>query len=51
LAQASPSEYEGQIVVFDAADLSSESEFWAGVLGGTVSEDDHWHLVMVDGEP
>ena len=42
---------KGQLVVFDAADLSSESEFWAGVLGGTVSADDHWHLVTVDGEP
>ena len=24
-----------QVVVFDAADLSTESSFWAGVLGGT----------------
>ncbi len=38
-----------QVVVFDAADLAEESTFWAGVLGGTVDEDDDWHMVLVDG--
>jgi predicted enzyme related to lactoylglutathione lyase len=40
-----------QVVVFDAADLPSESAFWAGVLGGTVDAEDDWHMVMVDGKP
>lgn len=40
-----------QIVVFDAADLTAESAFWAGLLGGTVDPDDDWHTVSVDGEP
>ncbi len=39
-----------QITVFDAADLAAESAFWAGLLGGTVSADDDWHTVYVDGE-
>lgn len=38
-----------QIVVFDAADIATESAFWAGVLGGTVDADDDWHAVLVDG--
>jgi len=40
-----------QVVVFDAADLSTESSFWAGVLGGTVRAEDDWHMVFVDGQP
>lgn len=40
-----------QVVVFDAADLTSESRFWAGVLGGTVDAEDDWHMVFVDGNP
>jgi hypothetical protein len=40
-----------QVVVFDAADLSAESRFWAGLLGGTVDADDDWHMVLVDGRP
>ena len=40
-----------QVVVFDAADLATESAFWAGVLGGTVDAEDDWHMVMVDGDP
>ena len=40
-----------QILVFDAADLASESSFWAGVLEGTVDTEDDWHMVNVDGEP
>jgi hypothetical protein len=39
-----------QIVVLDAADLTAESTFWAGLLGGTVDADDDWHSVLVDGE-
>jgi catechol 2,3-dioxygenase-like lactoylglutathione lyase family enzyme len=40
-----------QVVTFDAADLGSESAFWAGVLGGEVHPDGDWHMVTVDGEP
>lgn len=40
-----------QVVVFDAADLTAESSFWAGVLDGTVDAEDDWHMVFVDGEP
>jgi predicted enzyme related to lactoylglutathione lyase len=40
-----------RVVVFDAADLSSESSFWAGVLGGEVDAEDDWHMVLVDGDP
>jgi predicted enzyme related to lactoylglutathione lyase len=39
-----------QIVVFDAADIAAESEFWARLLGGTVEAEDDWHSVIVDGE-
>lgn len=35
-----------QVVVFDAADLDSESRFWAGVLGGYVVADDDFHCVV-----
>ena len=35
-----------QVIVFDAADLRSESAFWAGILGGHVFEDDGWHSVI-----
>jgi predicted enzyme related to lactoylglutathione lyase len=38
-----------QVVVFDAADLSAESQFWAGLLGGRVVEDGAWHSVVVGG--
>jgi hypothetical protein len=34
-----------QVIVFDAADLGSESAFWAGILGGHVFEQDDWHSV------
>ncbi|HEX8002457.1 MAG TPA: VOC family protein [Mycobacteriales bacterium] len=34
------------VVVFDAADLESESAFWAGILGGHVFKDDDWHSVV-----
>lgn len=39
------------VTVFDAADLSAESGFWAGVLHGVVDAEDDWHMVLVDGEP
>jgi hypothetical protein len=35
-----------QVIVFDAADLHAESAFWAGILGGRVFEDEHWHSVI-----
>ena len=38
------------IVVLDAADLNAVSSFWAGLMGGTVNEEDDWHSVVVDGE-
>jgi predicted enzyme related to lactoylglutathione lyase len=37
-----------QVIVFDAADLSAESGFWAGLLGGKVLAEDDWHTVYVD---
>jgi predicted enzyme related to lactoylglutathione lyase len=40
-----------RVVVFDAADLTPESSFWAGVLDGTVEAEDDWHMVLVDGAP
>ena len=40
-----------QIIVFDAADLATESAFWAGMLGGRVVADDDWHSVIdADGQ-
>ena len=44
-------EVKRHIAVFDAADLATESAFWAGVLGGTVEADDDWHTIHVEGEP
>lgn len=44
-------EVKRHITVFDAADLATESAFWAAVLGGTVETDDDWHTIHVDGEP
>lgn len=43
-------EVKRHITVFDAADLATESAFWAAVLGGTVETDDDWHTIQVDGE-
>ena len=35
------------VVVFDAADVATESAFWAGMLGGRVlATDDTWHDVF-----
>ncbi|HWM21985.1 MAG TPA: VOC family protein [Ilumatobacteraceae bacterium] len=42
---------KAQVVVFDAADLATESSFWAGVYGGTIDAEDDWHMVLVDGQP
>jgi predicted enzyme related to lactoylglutathione lyase len=39
-----------QVIVLDAADLTTVSSFWAGLLGGTVVADDDWHSILVDGE-
>ncbi len=42
-----------QVIVFDAADLATESAFWAGVLGGRVfpDDDDAWRSVVdADGQ-
>lgn len=38
------------VIVFDAADLATESGLWAGLLGGTVLAEDNWHSVVVNGE-
>ena len=38
-----------QIVVFDAADLTAESTFWAALLEGRVEAEDDWHSIYVDG--
>jgi hypothetical protein len=35
-----------QVVVFDAADLQTESAFWARILNGHVFEDDLFHSVF-----
>lgn len=35
-----------RVVVFDAADLDTESTFWAGMLGGRVLGDDQFHCVF-----
>ena len=34
------------VVVFDAADLHTESAFWAGILGGHVFEDEAFDCVI-----
>ena len=39
-----------QVIVFDVADLETESTFWANILGGTVEADDDWHYVKLDGD-
>jgi hypothetical protein len=35
-----------RVVVFDAADLATESAFWAGMLDGQVVAEDDWHSVV-----
>lgn len=39
-----------RVIVFDARDIEAESNFWAGLLGGTVHRDDDWHSIVVDGD-
>jgi len=39
-------EFVRNVVVFDAADLSAESAFWAGMLEGHVFVDEAWHSVV-----
>lgn len=34
------------VVVFDAANLHTESAFWAGILGGHVFEDEEFHCAI-----
>lgn len=34
------------VVVFDAADLHAESSFWAGMLDGSVFDDEAFHCVI-----
>ena len=34
------------VVVFDAKDLDSESQFWAKLLGGVVLKEDTWHSLI-----
>jgi hypothetical protein len=36
------------VVVLDAADLDTESSFWAGMFGGHVFKDDDFHCVITD---
>jgi hypothetical protein len=35
-----------RVVVFDAANLATESASWAGMLDGEVLPDDTWHSVF-----
>ena len=39
-----------QITVFDAADIATESAFWASLLGGEVYPDEDFHSIIVDGK-
>lgn len=39
----------GQVLVLDAADIATESAFWASLLDGTVATRADWHSVIVDG--
>ena len=41
---------ERQITVFDAADIRTESAFWAALLGGEVYEDEGFDSIIVDGK-
>ena len=46
-------EIRRQLIVFDTADLETESAFWARMLGGEVDADvdDGWYTILVDGKP
>ncbi len=39
-----------QVVVFDAADIATESAFWAAMLDGRVLDDDENFHCVIDGE-
>ena len=39
------------VPVLDAADVDAESSFWGGLLGGTVTAEDGWKTISVNGEP
>lgn len=34
-----------QTIVFDAADIDAEADFWAGVFNGRAEGDHHWQVV------
>lgn len=34
------------VIVFDAKDLNSESQFWADLLGGVVLKEETWHSLI-----
>ncbi|WP_130864557.1 VOC family protein [Acidipropionibacterium timonense] len=37
------------VIVLDARDVVGEARFWASVLGGEATGDDHWQSIIVDG--
>ncbi len=40
-----------KIIVFDAADIATESRFWARLLDGEVDDSENdWHNVIIEGE-
>jgi predicted enzyme related to lactoylglutathione lyase len=40
-----------RMIVFDAADIETESAFWAELLGGTVEKwSERWRAIFVDGD-
>jgi predicted enzyme related to lactoylglutathione lyase len=40
-----------RVLVFDSADLASESRFWGEILNGTVKVYERFHMVFVDEKP
>ena len=38
------------VIVFDAADLGTESTFWAAVFNGYVLKDAEWHSVIQEAQ-
>lgn len=42
-------EIQNTVVVFDAADIDTESTFWAAMIGGSVHPTADWHSIRVDG--
>jgi hypothetical protein len=39
-------EWTRKVIVFDAADLATESAFWAGIFEGNVVAEGDWHSVV-----